>query len=201
MLRSIILLTASYLIGSIPFGFLVGRLVKKIDIREHGSGNIGATNIVRVLGKKWGILVFSLDIFKGFLGPLLTAIFIKASGLLIILSAILAVSGHIWPVFLKFKGGKGVATSLGAILALGFIFPQLWLALGLALLTWIALFYAFKYVSLASLSASLVFFVSTLVMDFPWEIRLLSLLLLIFILFRHKSNIHKLLQKKENRFK
>ena len=113
---------ASYLLGSVPFGYLVARL-KGMDIRRHGSGNIGATNVFRCVGKGWGLLTFACDTLKGFgaafLIPRVAAPFLPPDGLqaLGIGCACLAVAGHNWPAFLRFKGGKGVATSAGVLLA------------------------------------------------------------------------------------
>ena len=152
---NLILPAASYILGSIPFGFLIVYGVKKVDIRKFGSGNIGATNVVRVVGKKWGILVFFLDFLKGFAAPAVSAYLLsRASDFVIVLSAVLVVCGHNWTCFLKFKGGKGVATSLGAVAALSFIFPAIWIALIVALVTWVVVFRIPKYVSVASLAAS-----------------------------------------------
>ena len=198
---AIILLLVSFLLGSIPFGYIIARLASGIDIRKHGSGNIGATNVVRVLGKKWGILVFILDLAKGMLGPCLFAYFLDdPNHTLILLSAILAVSGHNWTPFLKFKGGKGVATSLGAMIGLGFIFHQLWLIIGISLMVWVIVFKISKYVSLASLCACICFSILSVLSAVPVELKIFSLLFLVFVFIRHKSNILGLLQKKENRF-
>ncbi|MBU1121973.1 MAG: glycerol-3-phosphate 1-O-acyltransferase PlsY [Candidatus Omnitrophota bacterium] len=195
------LLIISYFLGSIPFGFLVAKGVKKIDIRKVGSGNIGATNVFRVVGKKWGILVFILDFLKGIFAPILTRGFLpSAENYIYIVSAVLPICGHNWTPFLKFKGGKGVATSLGAIAGLGFIFPKLWVCIVLALCGWIAVFSIFKYVSLASIVATAIFFVFSLIFSLPVEVKVLSFFLFLFILIRHKTNIKKLLSKKEHRF-
>src|SRR4029450_5885619 len=124
MVTLAVLLAGSYLLGSIPFGYLAGRLAG-IDIRQAGSGNVGATNVVRVLGKKYGYPVFALDVLKGF-GPVKISM-LMAPGLpqhwnspeiFGIVAAISSVLGHLYPPWLKFKGGKGVATSAGALLAL-----------------------------------------------------------------------------------
>jgi len=196
------LLISSYLLGSVPFGFLIGRWVKGVDIRNFGSGNIGATNVVRVVGKKWGILVFFLDFLKGLSAPCLSAYILPGSAnFVIVFSAILVVCGHNWTVFLKFKGGKGVAASLGAIVGLAFIFSGLWGALIAALAVWLAIFSIFKYVSAASLAASGVFFVYSLASTAPLEIKFLSALFFILIVVRHKKNILCLLTKKEHRFR
>ncbi len=113
----------SYLIGSIPFGYLIGKF-NGVDIRNHGSGNIGATNVLRTLGRKWGYLCFSLDFLKGFLPVLLVVIFSKdkfgesSPHLFSACVMMAAFCGHVWPIFLGFKGGKGVATAGGAIFAI-----------------------------------------------------------------------------------
>jgi acyl phosphate:glycerol-3-phosphate acyltransferase len=196
----LILLVISFVIGSIPFGYIVTRLVKDVDIRKHGSGNIGATNVVRVVGKKWGIVVFLLDLLKGAIAPLLMVSYGSQSSLAIILSAIVVVCGHNWTIFLKFKGGKGVAASLGAVIAMSFIFTHLWISLTAALLVWLFIFYGFRYVSLASLTASVVFCASSFILEVPIEIKLFSLILSGFIAIRHKANIKKLVRRTENRF-
>ena len=199
MLKFILLLT-SYLLGSIPFGFLVGYLVKRIDIRNFGSGNIGATNVVRVVGKKWGILVFVLDFLKGLIPPCLIACFAPdPNNFIIILGAVLAVCGHNWSIFLKFKGGKGVSTSLGAVAGLGFVFPGMWMVLAISLAIWVITFSISKVVSIASLAAAASLFITSLIFSLPIEIKIFSFLLFVFIVFRHKKNIQDLLKTRENR--
>ncbi len=196
----LILLVISFVLGSIPFGYIISRLAKGIDIRKHGSGNIGATNVLRVLGKKWGAIVFLLDIFKGLLAPILMVSYGSKASIAIILSVIVVVCGHNWTIFLRFKGGKGVATSLGAIIAMSFIFAHLWISLVTALFVWVIIFYGFRYVSLASLTASAVFCASSFILEVPLEIKLFSFILLAFIVIRHKANIKKLIRRTENRF-
>lgn len=191
----------SYILGSVPFGFLVGYFVKKIDIRKFGSGNIGATNVLRVVGKNWGVLVFVLDFLKGFLAPVVVGFLLNdAAPYVFILSAIAVVCGHNWTIFLKFKGGKGVATSVGALAGLSLIFSNLWIVLILSVCVWIIVFRIFRYVSLASLSGAFSFLLFSLIFTLPWEIRILTFIIFIFILLSHKSNITRLLSKKENRF-
>ena len=200
-MRTLILLGLSYVIGSIPFGYIVTRWVKGLDLRQHGSGNIGATNVVRVAGKQWGIVVFLLDVGKGVLAPLLMAFWASSGSLAVILAAVAVVCGHNWTLFLRFKGGKGVATSLGAFIAISFVFPHLWISLVFSLVVWLIIFYGFRYVSLASLTASFVFCASTFILEVPWEIKAFSLVLLVFIILRHKTNIKKLISRSENRFR
>lgn len=196
----LIFLIFSYLIGSIPCGFIVAYFVKGIDIRKFGSGNIGATNVVRVVGKKWGILVFLLDFLKGFFPPFLAHLLPQANNYTYILAAILAVCGHNWTIFLKFKGGKGVATSIGSLCGLSMIFPKLWFVLLISLVIWLVVFFIFRYVSLASLLLGASFFVFSLVFSLPKEIKIFSVFLCLFIFIRHKNNINKLFAKKEHKF-
>ncbi|MCK4917151.1 MAG: glycerol-3-phosphate 1-O-acyltransferase PlsY [Candidatus Omnitrophica bacterium] len=194
-------LFASYIIGSIPFGFIISLLVKNIDIRNFGSGNIGATNVFRSVGKGWGTLVFILDLLKGIIPVFLMKVYLPGSTeYLFILAAILVVCGHNWTVFLRFKGGKGVATSLGALIGLSFVFQNLGLILVLSITSWIAVFVIYRYVSLASLFAGSLFFILTLFLAKDMEIKLLSFLFSVFIWIKHKKNIKRLLEKKENRF-
>jgi len=199
-MREIIFLFITYLIGSIPFGLVLAYLVKGIDIRKFGSGNIGATNVVRVVGKKWGILVFVLDFLKGFLPLFLAKVLLASANSIYIFTAILSVCGHNWPIFLKFKGGKGVATSIGSICGLSIIFPNLWFVLLISLGLWLIVFFIFRFVSLASLLLGLSFFVFSFVFPLPKEIRIFALILCLFIFIRHTKNIKNLFAKQEHRF-
>jgi glycerol-3-phosphate acyltransferase PlsY len=200
MLR-LTLLIISYILGSIPFGFIVVYCRKKTDIRKLGSGNIGATNVTRILGKQWGILVFGLDFLKGALAPLLSARLAPDAGsLIIVLSAICVVCGHNWPVFLKFKGGKGVSTSLGAMAGICVAFPEALAVLVISLAAWIGIFLIFRIVSLASILSAFCFLIFSFVFSLPFEFRILALVLCVLIVIRHKSNIKNLMNKKESRF-
>lgn len=199
-----ILLVFSYLLGSVSFGFLIVLAIKKEDIRNLGSGNIGATNVTRVLGKNWGRLVFFLDFLKGFLPVLLVGFFdlyffINYSYWVYIFSALLSVCGHNWPIFLNFKGGKGVSTSIGAIIGLCLVYPPLLLSVLVAVISWIILFFITKTVSIASLVSSL-FFMAVALMTVVLEFKVLSVVLFVLILVRHKQNIYNLLHKKERSF-
>jgi len=194
-------LISAYLLGSIPFGYLIGRKAGKMDIRTEGSGNIGATNVARVIGLKWGVLVFVLDLLKGVLPPLiLLALTSSSKPFLFIFAGLAAVCGHNWPLFLGFKGGKGVSTSLGAVIGLCLVFPDFWLSVIGALASWTVLFLLFRIVSIASLSAAAVFFALSLVAAVPFELKIFSLVLFGFIVLRHRSNIKSLISKKEHRF-
>lgn len=199
----------AFLIGGIPFGFIIGKLNGK-DIRKEGSCNIGATNVTRVVGKWWGKLCFLLDFLKGALPVTAALLYSKGSdalGLLPAVTSFMVVAGHIWPVYLKFKGGKGVATAAGAFL------PLSWAALVTALIVWVLVFLSTRYVSLASIIAAAVFAVAailffvffpscTLIPGYPIgkaclvPIILLSALTIV----KHRSNIARLINGTENRF-
>ncbi|MCM8786473.1 MAG: glycerol-3-phosphate 1-O-acyltransferase PlsY [Candidatus Omnitrophica bacterium] len=198
-----ILCLISYILGSIPFGFVIAYFVKKIDIRNFGSGNIGATNVTRVIGKFWGIVVFVLDFLKAFFPIIFAKSFLKTTSFdsyIFIFMALFSVLGHNWPIFLKFKGGKGVATSFGAMVALSFIFAKLWIAISIGIISWLVVFFIWRYVSLASILAAIIFFISTLVFLKDIEIKIFSFLLLILVIWRHKKNIKNLIIKEEYRF-
>lgn len=198
-------LLEAYLFGSIPNGYLAGRF-SGIDVRKHGSGNIGATNVLRVLGKPWGFAVFFADAFKGFVAVRL-AIFIvsqrpEAVGyteFYAIIAAAACVAGHSFPVWLRFKGGKGVATSAGSLAG---VMP---IAAFTIFLVWLVVFKVTRYVSLASIVAAsaLPVVVAILVgMNLTQGTVLFyfSLLMTLLVVWRHRSNISRLLNGTEPRF-
>jgi glycerol-3-phosphate acyltransferase PlsY len=206
------LMVFSYLMGSISFAYLIGRL-KGIDLRQHGSKNVGATNAGRVLGRKYFIIVFLLDALKGFVPTFLAGQILfhpdvnqSVSFMLWLAAAFCAIAGHNWPCWLKFKGGKGVSTSLGVVLAIYpyFTFPGL---LGLA--TWIILVKISGYVSLGSIIASAMFAISyfVLLLIVPswkladqWVLLTFATLMSGLLIFRHSGNIQRLRQGTENKF-
>lgn len=148
MATVIILLVCSYFLGSIPFGLIVGKVVKGVDIREHGSGNIGATNVMRILGPKWGTFVFILDVLKGFIPTFAASKLNLPSDWFIVLAGAMAAVGHTFSPFIKFKGGKGVATSLGLIIGLNPVIA------GITLVIFTLVLLVTKYVSLSSCIAT-----------------------------------------------
>lgn len=199
LVEVIFFVTGAYLLGSIPFGLLIGFKAKGIDVRQYGSKNIGATNVFRVVGKKWGILVFVLDAIKGYVACKLPVWFLRTdlSVSFLLLLGITAILAHTFPVWLKFKGGKGVATSLGVFLAVAWI-PTL-----LTFLLWILVFVIFHIISVASLAAAFIF--PWMIAGFYWgtaEIKWLlpiSLVLALFIFYTHKANIQRLVQGTEKK--
>jgi glycerol-3-phosphate acyltransferase PlsY len=188
----------AYLLGSIPFGFIAG-LIAGVDVRKQGSGNIGATNTLRVLGKKYGYLVFAADFLKGFLAvriALWLARFDASANYLGIIAALFVVLGHSFPIWLRFRGGKGVAAAGGACLGL------LPLATVIVLAIWAATFLAFRYVSLASIVAAAALPLTVWLLGTPLDPILLLFTCLIpaLIILRHRSNIVRLIQGREPRF-
>jgi len=194
-----------YLLGSIPVGYIVAKLAG-VDIRNVGSGNIGATNVTRILGKKFGYPVFALDLAKGLAAVGLAETMARAAqpgpeylDLCAVLGGISSVIGHSYPVWLAFKGGKGVATSVGALLAIN------WPTAIVGCLVWVLVFYATRYVSLASITASISLPATIGIMLFCKQLRspvllYFSLCLATIVIFRHRSNVSRLLSCTEPRF-
>ena len=206
MIELVILLLASYITGSFPTSIIVTRVTKNIDIREHGSGNAGATNMFRVLGWKYAIFVLTFDIFKGWLPTAVyaTTIFqqlpVPDQGLVQILCGFAAVFGHTFPIFAGFRGGKGVSSLIGVLLAL---FP---LALPICLLVGIVVIITTGYVSLGSISAAVALPIIFLILPRLGLINpslfliVFSLLVPWFIIYTHRSNISRIRNGTENRF-
>ena len=181
----------SYLLGSIPFGLVLTKIFLKKDIRKVGSGNIGMTNVLRTGNKFLAIITLAFDLLKGFLSVYLTFSYQES---LVSYSALICFIGHIFPVWLKFKGGKGVATYLGVILALSYKF---FLIFGIS---WITLSLLFRFASLSSIISSLfVFFYGYFVQG--GDYLLLLFIFFVIILFTHKENIVRLKNSKENKIK
>src|SRR2546421_11820960 len=205
MIMFIVVLAGSYLLGSIPFGYLIGRIAG-IDIRKVGSCNIGATNVVRVLGKRYGYAVFLLDFFKGFGAVKLSMLLAMRSPpdwnspeLFGSIAAVSSIVGHSYPPWLKFKGGKGVATSAGALLALTPVAPLIGVAI------WIIVFWLTRYVSLASLTATVVLPIVILVVSSPDQNKrkplvYSSVCVAAVVVWRHRSNLSRLIRGTEPRF-
>jgi glycerol-3-phosphate acyltransferase PlsY len=201
----IIGIISSYLLGSIPTAYIFGRILKGIDIRKFGSGNVGATNALRVLGKGPGITVLLLDMLKGvvavvFLGDILAIRILNfPDETLRIVLGLACICGHNWTLFLRFKGGKGVATTLGVLLGLALKIPALKIVFGLVILTWLISFLLARIVSVASLIAgvSLPFF--TLIFRQSLTTVFSSTLICLLIILRHKSNLKRIFSGQEPR--
>ena len=194
-----------YLFGSFPAGYIAGRIAG-VDVRSLGSGNIGATNVLRVLGKRWGYAVFFVDAFKGFAAVRLTLFLVKGvpaaqpyAEYFAILTAVMCIVGHTFPVWLGFKGGKGVATSAGAL------FGLMPLVVPFIVLIWVVVFETTRYVSVASMVAatSLPIVVGLALrwkfVDGP-ALLYFSILIALLVLWSHRSNFSRLLHGTEQRF-
>lgn len=206
LLPAICLIAFAYFCGALPFGYWAGRM-KGIDIRQHGSKNIGATNVIRVLGKKVGIPVFLLDMLKGALPTMLAEWWMKSrcgadastASLVAVCCAAAAVLGHTFTFWLGFKGGKGVATTAGSLLGLA---P---LALVIGLVAWGITFYSSRYVALASIVAAVVLPVSMaalMTVQGTWNYVLLGfgIVMGVLVIVRHRTNIARMIAGTENRF-
>ncbi len=200
--QNVIWIIIAYLVGSIPTAYLIAKRIRGIDIREHGSGNVGASNVFRVVGKGWGSAVLVTDVLKGWV---ITALLAPTAGAFPELSPAFkqflfgaaAIAGHTWTPWLKLKGGKGIATSAGALFG---IFP---FATIIALLIWGVCFLIWRYVSLASIAASASFPFLLLILyrdieSFP-AIFLISLLLVGLLIYNHRANINRLRRGEEPR--
>ncbi|MGM8366536.1 glycerol-3-phosphate 1-O-acyltransferase PlsY [Virgibacillus sp. W0181] len=187
-----IFIILSYLLGSIPTALIVGKVGFDLDIREHGSGNLGATNAFRVLGTKAGVIVTLSDILKGTVAtllPLAAAFFIDVEVNRLIIG-LFAVLGHTYPLFAKFKGGKAVATSGGIFLGVS---PLLF---AIIIITFISVLYLSKYVSLSSMVTGIVAVIGSLILQ-DIGLTIVSVALTIFVFYRHKDNIKRIKNKTE----
>lgn len=208
-MKYVILIISAYLLGSIPFGLIIAKVYGK-DLRSIGSGNIGATNLSRALGRKWAYLCFLLDAAKGLIPMLIAAGFISspptvAELFLALAAGCAAVLGHIFPIYLKFKGGKGVATSFGV--AIGF-WPYYTICAITAFLIWLVVVLLWKYISLASIFASVVFPLTLVVIiilmpnwSFAnlWPLLVAAVAIPVMVIVRHSENIKRLIAGTESK--
>jgi glycerol-3-phosphate acyltransferase PlsY len=195
-MRALPWLLASYLLGAMPTSYLAARLLRGIDLREHGSRNLGATNLYRVLGWRYAIPVGLMDAAKGLVPVLLFAPRVSSSDLFALVCGLTAVLGHAFSVFVGFKGGKGVATAAGVMLGLAPV------ALALAAAVWVVLVFSTGYVSLGSIAAAALFPLFVYLFDRPTEPGMLWLDAVVAgaIIWFHRGNIRRLLNGTENRF-
>tara|TARA_B100001123_G_C14930709_1_gene875614 strand:- start:190 stop:804 length:615 start_codon:yes stop_codon:yes gene_type:complete len=203
MIEIILLVILSYLCGSIPFGLILTKIFNKKDIRKIGSGNIGATNVLRTGNKLLALTTLLFDILKGFLPVLISKQYFPE---FIYLCSLFAFFGHIFPIWLKFRGGKGVATFLGILFGLSYSLAFLFI------FTWIVVFLIFKFSSVSSIFATMTVFVITFIKDTALKsinqnfvvednLKLILFIFFILILFTHKKNISNLKNKTEQKIK
>lgn len=194
MVTNVIIFVLAYLLGSIPSGLIVGKLFYGVDIREHGSGNLGGTNTFRTLGVKAGLAVTIADILKGTLAVVLPMFFGVEADIHPLMAGIFAVIGHMYPIFAGFKGGKAVATSGGILLGYA---PLMFIIM---VLVFFVCLYLTKYVSLSSMLAAVVAVIySIITQDIPLII--IVCLLAFFVIFRHRANIKRIMNKTEPKIK
>ncbi|MBU5439601.1 glycerol-3-phosphate 1-O-acyltransferase PlsY [Tissierella sp. MSJ-40] len=191
MKQLLMVVSISYLIGNFSSAYILGKILRKVDIREHGSGNAGATNALRTFGKRIGALAFILDVTKGILATFVGYKLMGYNGSL--LGGIFVVLGHNWPIFLNFKGGKGIATSLGVIFFLHWPTGIICILIGAFII------YKTRYVSLGSIVAAAITPIIGSIVNRPFnrEFFLTTLFLAILAIFRHRANIERLAKGKE----
>ena len=201
MIGLIISLVLAYFVGSIPTSYILAKVLKKKDIREHGSGNVGATNVFRVVGKLPAIVALILDILKGvFAIAFLSGVFFNNTigitmglGPYKVLLGACAISGHVWSAFLKFKGGKGVATTAGVLSVLA---PK---ALIGGFVIWLAVFLISRVVSVASIIAAIALPIFAIIFGYPIYMTLFCIVLCIMAVYKHKANIRRLVSGEERK--
>ena len=208
-MRFVILIIGAYLLGSVPFGLIIAKAHGK-NLRGIGSGNIGATNLSRALGRKWAYFCFLLDVTKG-LVPMLAATFTLSSPpstaelFLALAAGCAAVLGHIFPIYIKFRGGKGVATSFGVALGL---WPYYTICASFAIVVWVVVVLLWRYISLASIAASIAFPIALILMiglrptwDFAnlWPLLIAATAIPIMVIVRHRENIKRIITGTESK--
>ncbi len=200
MLYLLACMLISYLLGAVPTAYIFAKAVRGIDIREHGSGNVGATNVARIMGKRVGMAVFILDFLKGMLSVTIIPAFLagilsvaQPPELTYILSGTATVAGHIWTIFLNFKGGKGVSTTAGVIAG---IHPLIMLG---GLVVWVVIFAIWKYVSLASIAAAISLPILAVVTAQDTAFVVFCGVVCLLGVYSHRSNIRRLIQGQETK--
>lgn len=187
-------LIGSYILGSVPFGLVICKAWRGVDIRKYGSGNIGATNVLRALGPGPAAVVFCADVLKGLIPVVLARRLFPEIAWIAVVCGMLAILGHSLSIFLRFKGGKGVATSLGVVIGLD---PRV---AGIGFGIWLLVVILSKYVSVASILASVSVPALMFVFRLPLIYKLFALLAAAFVIFKHRANMVRLLQGKESRW-
>lgn len=195
MIKIFLVMASAYLLGSIPFGLVVGKIVTGKDIREQGSGNTGATNAYRLMGLGFGILVALLDIGKGVAAVKIAQMVLgqSSSELIILLAGVMAIVGHNLSLFLKFDGGRGVATSVGVLGSLALV------EVLIVAIVWAGIIALTRYVSLGSIIGAALLPILMFVFDKPNFIVIFGALISAFVIYSHKDNIQRLLKGEENK--
>lgn len=193
MILSILTLIASYFLGAIPTAYILAKKLFGINIMEHGSGNVGTTNVFRVLGWKVGIPVFVIDMLKGFIAAALG--YLAGGAVVAVFASFIAVIGHTFSVFIKFKGGKGVATGAGTLL---FLCPKVFICV---IIMWFIVSFVSGYISLGSIVAALSAIIFVIAFHYEIPVCLFVAIAAIYVVYKHNSNIKRLLNGTENKMK
>ncbi len=183
----------AYLLGSVSFSYIAGKMVAGVDIRQHGSGNAGATNTLRVIGVKWGLIVLLADVVKGVLAVAFAHLITGGSLVAMTFAGLFSIVGHNWPIYYGFRGGKGIATTIGVLFTLSFM-PALYAGLvGLVLIV------LTRYVSLGSLVFVTLTPIFAIAMRSPWYVIVIAFVIALMSFWRHRSNIERLLHGQERK--
>lgn len=207
ILFKILIVLLAYLISSIPTAYILFKIKRGDDIRKYGSGNVGGTNIIRTIGTSWGILTIFADVIKGFLPVIISYLVYPSDLVLVAIVSVAAVLGHIFPIYIKFKGGKAIAASLGVIIgicALPFVSNPVWLRIlpiFIILGTWGTVFAISRIVSLGSLIAAIATPISFYFTGYPLAIVATTIFLGLLVFISHRENIKRLIRGEEKKIK
>jgi glycerol-3-phosphate acyltransferase PlsY len=207
ILFKILIVILAYLIGSIPTAYILFKIKKGDDIRKYGSGNVGGTNIIRTLGVFWGLFTIIMDVLKGFIPVLISYLIYPEDLVLAAIVSVVAVLGHIFPVYIKFKGGKAIATSFGVIIgvsALPFVSNPVWmriLPIFIILGTWGIVFAITRIISLGSIVAAAITPISFFITKYPWAIVIAGFFYGLLTIISHRENIKRLIRGEEKKIR
>ena len=207
ILFKILIVILAYLIGSIPTAYILFKIKKGGDIRNYGSGNVGGTNVIRTMGTSWGLITIMLDVLKGFIPVLISYLMYPRDLVLAAIVSVIAVLGHIFPVYIKFRGGKAISTSFGVIIgvsALPFVSNPAWmriLPIFIILGTWGIVFAISRIVSLGSLVAAVITPVSFFITRYPWALVIAAFFYGLLTFISHRENIKRLIRGEEKKIK
>ena len=207
ILFKILIVILAYLIGSIPTAYILFKIKKGDDIRNYGSGNVGGTNIIRTLGVSWGLFTIIMDVLKGFIPVLISYLIYPEDLVLAAIASVAAVLGHIFPLYIKFKGGKAIATAFGAIIgvsAMPFVSNPIWmriLPIFIILGIWGIVFAISRIVSLGSIIAAAITPLAFFITKYPWAIVIAGFFYGLLTIISHRENIKRLIRGEEKKIK
>ena len=200
MNNATLIILISYLLGSIPFGYILVKLKLNKDIRTLGSGNIGATNVARVLDSRfYGRFVLLLDLLKGLLSVFIAGLFSNGNSLIIVLAGLFAILGHMFPIYIGFKGGKGVATGIGVFLGVSFFYHNFFLVILAGLILWLIMYKITGFVSIASIVMASVVCIGSIFFINSFAIKAMGVIIAALVIYRHRENVVRLLKGEEKK--